>query len=188
MALAAPPIVSFIISLMLLPVVSWIYSFAKEKDLLEEKSFGIVLYVTCYLLTLYLTVMLLQIFVRVFNINSIELVQFLLQTVAFSLFVVVFCVFRDPKQLQYVAYAIGYGLFIVWEWAVSWKVLGDSLLGIDIEFALKFFIIPFKEAMLSFIIYDTYLKAKEELKAKKALSAKSKTSAQTNKHKKRNRK
>lgn len=71
--------------------------------------------------------------------------------------------------MQYWAYAVAYGFFILWEWSVDWNVADCTLFGIDTRLALDFFIIPFKEAMLLFIILDTFLKAKEELNLEKRL-------------------
>lgn len=90
-------------------------------------------------------------------------------TTAFLLYIVFFCAFRNPKQTQYWAYALAYGFFILWEWFVDQNVADCALLNIDAEFTLNYFIIPFKEAMLLFIILDTFLKAKEELNQEKRL-------------------
>ena len=108
--------------------------------------------------------MLLQTVVEAFHIDTIEFVQFALQTVAFILYIAFFCAFRNSEQMQYWAYAIAYGIFQVWEWAVNWGALGNSVLGIDMEFSLTFFIIPFKEAMLLFIILDTFFCKKDKFR------------------------
>lgn len=168
-ALIISPIAAIAVSLAMLPGISYIYSILKKKDLFDPKMASFVLYGISYLLTLYLTVVLLEKFVWTFHIDEIKNVEFALQAIPFIFYIVVFSVFRDPKQLQYGAYALAYGLFVVWEWAENWGIENDlsKILGIDSEFALNFFIIPFKEAMLLFIILDTFLKAKSELKVGK---------------------
>lgn len=168
-ALLIPPIAAFVISLVMAPRVTLIYLVLDEKGWVEKKAVGLILYGTSYLLTLYLTIMLLQTVVEAFHIDTIEFVQFALQTVAFFLYIAFFCSFRNPKQMQYWAYAVAYGFFIVWEWAVDWNDADCTLLGINMKFARDFFIIPFKEAMLLFIILDTFFKAKDELKQEKRL-------------------
>ena len=138
-----------------------------EEDLFDPKMASFVLYGISYLLTLYLTVVLLEKFVWTFHIDEIKNVEFALQAIPFIFYIVVFSVFRDPKQLQYGAYALAYGLFVVWEWAENWGIASSLLTKIDTEFTLRFYIIPFKEAMLLFIILDTFFKARHESKAGK---------------------
>lgn len=169
LALAIPPVAAAAISLLVVLCISPILSVLKEKDWFELNVVGLVLYGTGYLSTLYLTIELLQKMVEAFHISRIEYAEFFLQAIAFFLYIVFFCAFRNPKQMQYWAYASVYGFFVVWEWAVNWNVADGMLLGIDMKFALEFFIIPFKEAMLLFIVLDTFFKAKDELKQEKRL-------------------
>lgn len=169
LALAIPPVAAAAISLLVVLCISPILSVLKEKDWFELNVVGLVLYGTGYLSTLYLTIELLQKMVEAFHISRIEYAEFFLQAIAFFLYIVFFCAFRNPKQMQYWAYAAIYGFFVVWEWAVNWNVADGMLLGIDMKFALDFFIIPFKEAMLLFIVLDTFFKAKDELKQEKRL-------------------
>jgi hypothetical protein len=167
--LVIPPIAAAVISLVMVPCVSCTYSCLKKAGLFEPKMAELVLYGTSYLLSIYLAIVLLEKLIQAFHIDKIENVEFALQVIPFLLYIVVFWVFRDPKQLKYWAYALAYGLFVVWEWAENWGIenIFSKILGIDSEFALNFFIIPFKEAMLLFIILDTFLKAKSESKAGK---------------------
>ncbi|MDE7172477.1 MAG: hypothetical protein K2O11_11495 [Oscillospiraceae bacterium] len=188
LALAISPIAAIVASLVIVPNVSQIGSFLKEKDLLDQKMVGLFLYGTSYLLTLYLTIELLQKFVEAYNIDKIEYLEFALQTVPFLIYIGVFWILRNPEQLQYWAYALAYGGFIVWEWAANWKV-GENLIGgIDTKFTSDFFITPYKEAMLLFIILDTFLKARDELKQEKERSVKGKTHVRANRHKTKSRK
>ena len=166
-ALIISPITAIAVSLAMLPGISYIYSILKKKDLFDPKMASFVLYGISYLLTLYLTVVLLEKFVWTFHIDEIKNVEFALQAIPFIFYIVVFSVFRDPKQLQYGAYALAYGLFVVWEWAENWGIASSLLTKIDTEFTLRFYIIPFKEAMLLFIILDTFFKARHESKAGK---------------------
>ena len=168
-ALIISPIAAIAVSLAMLPGISYIYSILKKKDLFDPKMASFVLYGMSCLLTLYLTVVLLEKSVWAFHIDEIKNVEFALQAIPFLFYIVVFCLFRDPKQLQYGAYALAYGLFVIWEWAENWGIENflSKILGIDAEFALNFFIIPFKEAMLLFIILDTFFKARHESKAGK---------------------
>lgn len=168
-ALVIPPIAAAVISMVMVPSISYTYSFLKKNGLFEPKMIELVQYGFSYLLSIYLAIVLLEKLIQAFHIDRVEHVEFALQVISFVLYIVVFWVFRDPKQLKYWAYAAAYGLFVVWEWAENWGIENDlsKILGIDSEFALNFFIIPFKEAMLLFIILDTFLKAKSELKVGK---------------------
>jgi len=168
-ALVIPPIAAAVISLVMVPSISYTYSFLKQNGLFEPKMVEFILYGFSYLLSIYLAIVLLEKLIQAFHIDKIEHVEFALQVISFLLYIVVFRVFRDPKQLKYWAYAFAYGLFVVWEWAENWGIenVFSKILGIDSEFALNFFIIPFKEAMLLFIILDTFLKAKSESKVGK---------------------
>lgn len=168
-ALLIPPTAAFVLSLMMAPVVTNILAILSKKDMLGKKMVVLILYSISYYLTLYLTLRLLQTLVDAFQIDTLGSVQLGFQSVAFLLYIVLFCAFRNPKQLQYWAYAVAYGFFVVWEWSVDWNVAGCTLFGIDTKFALDFFIIPFKEAMLLFIILDTFLKVKDELNQEKRL-------------------
>ena len=58
---------------------------------------------------------------------------------------------------------------MIWEWINNWELTSSLFLEINTDFILKFFIEPFKEAMLLFIILDTFFKAKDELKQEKRL-------------------
>ena len=187
-ALAISPIAAIVVSLMMVPGITKVDSFWKEKDLLEQTLVGLFLYGTSYLLTLYLTIELLQKFVAAYNIDKIEYVEFALQAVPFAIYIVVFWVLRNPKQLQYWAYAVAYGFFLLRDWGINWKVFGNLTEEIDATFTSDFFITPYKEAMLLFIILDTFLKAKDELKQKKECSAKGKTHVRANIHKTKSRK
>lgn len=169
LALVIPPVASFAMSLMIVLCISPVLAIWKKKDWYNHNAVFLVLYGTGYLLTLYLTIELLQKVVEAFHISKVEHLEFSLQATAFLLYIVFFCAFRNPKQMQYWAYAVAYGFFILWEWSVDWNVAGCTLFGIDTKFALDFFIIPFKEAMLLFIILDTFLKARDELKQEKRL-------------------
>lgn len=168
-ALITAVVLAFLVSLMFIPLISTVYSFLKEKDLFDVTAFGIISYGTGYLFTLYLAIEILQKIVEIFNISEVKTVEFYLQVIAFVLYTILFCFFRNPKQQQYWAYALVYGASLIWEWSVSWEVAVDSFLRIDTDFALKFFILPFREAMLLFIILDTFFKAKDELKQEKRL-------------------
>lgn len=136
-ALIISPIAAIAVSLAMLPGISYIYSILKKKDLFDPKMASFVLYGISYLLTLYLTVVLLEKFVWTFHIDEIKNVEFALQAIPFIFYIVVFSVFRDPKQLQYGAYALAYGLFVVWEWAENWGIASSLLTKIDTEFTLR---------------------------------------------------
>lgn len=169
LALVIPPVTSSAMSLIIVLCISPILGIWEKKGWYDHNAAFLVLYGTGYLLTLYLTIELLQKVVEAFHISKVEHLEFSLQATAFLLYIVFFCAFRNPKQMQYWAYAVAYGFFILWEWSVDWNVADCTLFGIDTKFALDFFIIPFKEAMLLFIILDTFLKARDELKQGKRL-------------------
>jgi hypothetical protein len=169
LALIIPPAAAFATTLLVVLCISPVLTILKKKDWYDHNMAGLVLYGTGYLLTLYLTIELLQKVVEAFHISKVEHLEFSLQATAFLLYIVFFCAFRNPKQTQYWAYALAYGFFILWEWFVDQNVADCALLNIDAEFTLNYFIIPFKEAMLLFIILDTFLKAKEELNQEKRL-------------------
>ena len=59
-ALIISPIAAIAVSLAMLPGISYIYSILKKKDLFDPKMASFVLYGISYLLTLYLTVVLLE--------------------------------------------------------------------------------------------------------------------------------
>lgn len=169
LALVIPPLAASAISLVIVLCISPVLAFGEKIGWLDLNAAGPALYGTGYLLTLYLTIEFLQQVVVAFQINRVEDLEFSLQTIAFFLYIVFFCAFRNPKQTQYWAYAIAYGFFVVWEWSVDYNVADRTLFGIDTKFALDFFIIPFKEAMLLFIILDTFLKARDELRQERRL-------------------
>lgn len=169
LALVIPPLAAFAISLVFVACISPMLALLKKKYWFDLNAFGPVIYSAVYLLTLYLTLAILQKVTVVFNISTVEQLGVSFQIIAFLLYIVFFCAFRNPTQMQYWAYAIAYGFFIVWEWNADWNVIGTTLLDINAELALKLFIIPFKEAMLLFIILDTFLKARNELKQEKRL-------------------
>lgn len=169
LALVIPPAAAFATSLLVVICISPVLTILKKKDWYDHDMAGLVLYGTGYFLTLCLTIALLQKVVEAFHISKVEHLEFSLQATAFFLYIVFFCAFRNPKQTQYWAYAVAYGFFVVWEWSVDWNIADCTLFGIDTKFALDFFIIPFKEAMLLFIILDTFLKVKDELNQEKRL-------------------
>ena len=106
LALVISLIAAFVVSLVMVPGISCLYNYLRKKDLLDEKLEVFILYGTSYLLTLYLTIELLQKFVNVFNIDNLKQLQFALQVLPFLLYVAMFLVFRNPKQLQYWDYAV----------------------------------------------------------------------------------
>ena len=80
-ALIISPIAAIAVSLAMLPGISYIYSILKKKDLFDPKMASFVLYGISYLLTLYLTVVLLEKFVWTFHIDEIKNVEFALQAI-----------------------------------------------------------------------------------------------------------
>ena len=168
-ALVTAVVAAFLVSLMFVPLISKVYSFLKEKNLFDVIAFGIVSYGTGYLFTLYLAIEILQKAVEIFNISEVKIIELNLQIIPFILYIILFCLFRDPKQQQYWAYALVYGGSLIWEWINNWELTSSLFLEINTDFILKFFIEPFKEAMLLFIILDTFFKAKDELKQEKRL-------------------
>ena len=168
-ALVIPPIAAYAASMVIIGGVSHFYSRLEEKGYSNPQTANFVLYGTGLLLILLLTMGLLQTVIDAFQVDTINSFKFALQIFSFVLYIGFFCAFRNPKQTQYWAYALAYGFFVVWEWFVDQNVAGYTLLNPNADFTLNYFIIPFKEAMLLFIILDTFLKAKEELNLEKRL-------------------
>ncbi len=132
----------------------------------------LVLYVVSYIATLFLACELTFTIIDVLSAPSADCLKFTLQTVAFLLYIGLFCIYRDPNKLQYHMYAATYGLTVILDWAVTWgmqKYL-PQWISLDLEFAKTFFVVPFIEAMLLFIILDEWLKAKEAAKKEKELT------------------
>ena len=168
-ALIIPPIAAYAASIGVIGGLSHFYSRLEEKGYSNPQTVNFVLYGTGLLLILLLTMGLLRTVADAFQVNTINSFKFALQILSFILYIGFFVHFRNPKQTQYWAYALAYGLFVGWEWFVDQNVADCTLLNIDAEFTLNYFIILFKEAMLLFIILDTFLKAKEELNQEKRL-------------------
>lgn len=161
LAMIGAPVGAIIFCLLIAPYVSKLYSWLNSKGFRNGSMHDLVFYSFSYLLTLILTIELSESIVKLFNINEVECLKFLLKAIAFILYIGVLYIYRNPNQLQYHFYAITYGLSLLLEWAVDIEVL-KSL--IDTHFVLEYFVIPFKEAMLLFIILDTYLIKKDQMK------------------------
>lgn len=135
----------------------------------DRVMLDLILYVFSYLATLFVAYELSFAVVNIVGVPSTNYLKFILQTIAFLLYLGLFLVYRDPDKLQYHMYAVTYGLTVILDWAVDWEMQKHlpQWIKIDLEFSKTFFVMPFKEAMLLFIILDEYLKAKETTKKQK---------------------
>lgn len=93
------------------------------------------------------------------TIQSVGAAMTLCQACLFVLSLALIWVHSRPDQLQYILYAIAYFFIVILEWANTAGLNPLSLLNIDLEFSIPFFILPLKEAMLLYIILDVALQA-----------------------------
>lgn len=186
-AMIGAPVGAVIFCLLIAPYISQLYSWLNSKGFRNESMHDLVFYSFSYLLTLILTIELSEGIVKLFKINEVECLKFLLKAIAFILYIGVLYIYRNPNQLQYHFYAITYGLSLLLEWAMNIEVLMSL---IDTHFVWEFFVIPFKEAMLLFIILDTYLIKKDQMKRENtdSYAIKPRSSQGRRKRKKRSRK
>lgn len=92
-------------------------------------------------------------------VQDVDVMMFLCQVLFFVLFVALIWVHNRPDQLQYIVYAIAYFIVVILEWANTANLNLLSFMDLDLDFSIPYFILPFKEAMLLYIILDVALQA-----------------------------
>lgn len=103
-----------------------------------------------------------------------EHAEFIFKITLFVLSLIGFCCYRAPNQTQYWVYAVFYAIGVLASWIVESDpvlqtfsniisvIAGHVLPPEAIFVTITDFAIPIKEAMLLFIIWDVFLKAKED--------------------------
>lgn len=159
----------------------WIWSTTKEKTYKPAIPFPI----DFLLLVLSTTLISIFVFLFVFELTgSSEFGEFFLRTTLFLLSFLGFWCYRNSEQTQYWIYTIGYGVSVLAVWMLeSVDVLRSFSNAISSAFhdtvalealavTINDIAIPIREAMLLFIIWDVYLKAREDIELKKELARK----------------
>ena len=153
----------------------WVWSTIKEKTYKPTFWFPIAF----LLLVLSTTLISIFVFLFVFELTgSSDFAEFFLKTTLFLLSSLGFWCYRNPEQTQYWIYTIGYGISVLAVWMLeSVDVLHyfsdissafhDTGALNALEVTINDIAIPIREAMLLFIIWDVYLKAREDIERKK---------------------
>lgn len=138
-------------------------------------------------LLLVLSTTLISFFVFLFAFEftgSSDIAEFSLRTTLFLLSFLGFWCYRNSEQTQYLIYTVCYGMSVLAVWMLdSVDVLDSFSNAISSAFhdpvalealavTINDIAIPIREAMLMFIIWDVYLKAREDINLEKKLAKK----------------
>lgn len=169
----------------------WVWSTAKQKTYTPVLPFPI----DFLLLVLSTTLISLFVFLFAFEFTgSSEIAEFALRTTLFLLSFLGFWCYRNSEQTQYLIYTICYGMSVLAVWmlesvdvldsfsnAIS-SAFHDTVALEELAVTINDIAIPIREAMLMFIIWDVYLKAKEDINLKKNLARKGAFSSKKTTH------
>ena len=152
-ALIVSTAIALLASIFLRPIVAKQYLWICKNET-NDDSLHVVSFVLSYLAALFITYCLSFASVELFHIQDIVWLKTLLQVFLFLLSIVLFFAYRRDDKRQYCFYAAIYFFSTIAEWHRNWIVQCNPGIESTLDFIITFFVIPSKEAMLLFTIWD----------------------------------
>ena len=128
----------------------------------KEFISNVVIFYSCFILELCTTYVLTFLLCFLLQTGKEAIFEMIWRLSLFLPTIILFCIFRQPDQKQYILYAFAYLMAVVLQWSMDFGLNRFT----NMKFAIVNFLDPVKEAMLLFIILDVYLTARKNAKEK----------------------